>query len=295
MGFTMKSLCGFVAFIMLASSVQCQSSHDMPVMVGSTLVSGPLPYQVSIFSGSTHFCGGALISRQSVLTAASCFSAAQLNQPSTLGVLAASATAIAGDGISRNIFSIDTHPNYTIATRANDIAVVTLASAYDNSLTTVASLTLGTAAVPVQTSCSVSGWGGSTPTEQFSGQLRTLQVNIVDPAITCTPIYSENMEPFNFITESQVCTMPTNVGLGACTTDLGGPLVCNNLLSGILSWGLNCNSQNPTVFTNIVPFGSWVQITRTLREGQAGNGAERVVFSSLLFPILILLNSYLSS
>ncbi|XP_066262371.1 trypsin-like [Euwallacea similis] len=53
------------------------------------------------------------------------------------------------------------------------------------------------------------------------------------------------------IKPSQVCTLSTE-GIDACQGDSGGPLLCNDVLIGIISWGINCgNPLNPGVYTRV--------------------------------------------
>ncbi|KAK2499601.1 hypothetical protein MC885_012455 [Smutsia gigantea] len=48
-------------------------------------------------------------------------------------------------------------------------------------------------------------------------------------------------------------------------SDSGGPLVCDETLQGILSWGVYpCGSaQRPAVYTNLCKYVSWIE--RTIR------------------------------
>lgn len=48
-------------------------------------------------------------------------------------------------------------------------------------------------------------------------------------------------------------------GIDACQGDSGGPLICNNLLSGIVSYGYECALANyPGVYANVSYFNDWI-------------------------------------
>lgn len=59
------------------------------------------------------------------------------------------------------------------------------------------------------------------------------------------------------ITDASLCTY-TGVGMGMCQNDSGGPLVYNNELVGIISWGVACAQGKPDVYTRISSVFSWV-------------------------------------
>ena len=46
---------------------------------------------------------------------------------------------------------------------------------------------------------------------------------------------------------------------GACYQDVGGPLVCDGKLTGIISWVDGCAQEGyPTVFTNVENYADWI-------------------------------------
>ena len=41
--------------------------------------------------------------------------------------------------------------------------------------------------------------------------------------------------------------------------DYGGPLVCNNKLAGVMSWGpSDCNPNQPTVCSRVSVYKTWI-------------------------------------
>lgn len=61
--------------------------------------------------------------------------------------------------------------------------------------------------------------------------------------------------------ESNICTGPLEGGHSACSGDSGGPLAQNNVLVGIVSWGMMpCASEGaPAVFTDVRYFLDFIK------------------------------------
>lgn len=65
----------------------------------------------------------------------------------------------------------------------------------------------------------------------------------------------------NSVTDNMVCSGWLNVGgRGQCSGDGGGPLLHNNVVVGVSSWGYLCGQANyPDVNTRVSRFTSWIQ------------------------------------
>uniref|UniRef100_A0A2I3STD2 Kallikrein related peptidase 10 n=3 Tax=Homininae TaxID=207598 RepID=A0A2I3STD2_PANTR len=61
------------------------------------------------------------------------------------------------------------------------------------------------------------------------------------------------------VTNNMICA-GLDRGQDPCQSDSGGPLVCDETLQGILSWGVYpCGSaQHPAVYTQICKYMSWI-------------------------------------
>lgn len=79
-------------------------------------------------------------------------------------------------------------------------------------------------------------------------------------------------------------------GIDACQGDSGGPLMCNNKLSGIVSYGFECALANsPGVYANVSYFHDWlVQTNKSLDYTVFKNGAYRMAVVSCSLWLFVL-------
>ncbi|CAG9766752.1 unnamed protein product [Ceutorhynchus assimilis] len=204
------------------------------------------PYQVSILMYGEHSCGGSIITKDFILSAAHCFH--DESRVSQFGVRVGSSLRTSG-GQMFKVKKISSHPGFNYDTFDNDVAVLELAS----------SLTFGTGVQPIQLpSASTSfvngqnsvatGWGLTSD----NGDLATILQVVTVPLITttsCQNSYSYG----SAITPRMICA--GSAGKDSCTGDSGGPLVSNGVQLGIVSWGQICGAAaTPGVYTKITEF-----------------------------------------
>lgn len=61
----------------------------------------------------------------------------------------------------------------------------------------------------------------------------------------------------NPIGNTNVCAFNAP-GRAGCRADSGGPLVCNGVQYGVVSWGLPCATGVPDVFTSVPAYRRWI-------------------------------------
>merc|ERR1712136_621837 len=199
------------------------------IVGGSSAQRGSLPWQVSIQTWY-HFCGGTIIGKRWILTAAHCFTGGS----NGVKIVAGEHNLRYNDGSEQKIYVQRhfTHPQY---------------------------------GPEVRRMTSLSGWGSTRATYATRNSPSTLQVVTV-PLIsdaTCkrSKYYGSQ------ISYSMVCAGKLGVGgKDSCQGDSGGPLVkkVNGkwTVLGVVSWGYGCaRPDKPGVYTRVARFDKWIQDT----------------------------------
>ncbi|XP_014722328.1 kallikrein-12 isoform X1 [Equus asinus] len=209
------------------------------------------PWQVGLFLGTNLRCGGVLIDRRWVLTAAHCSSSRYWVRLGEHSLSRLDWT----EQIRRSGFSV-THPGYQGSGQSHDHDLRLLRLGSPVVLTkSVQPLPLPTTCAAAGTKCLVSGWGMTNQSwSPFPDQLQCLNVSIVSSA-ACRAVFPGR------ITDNMVCAggIP---GEDACQGDSGGPLVCGGVLQGLVSWGATepCGQKGiPGVYTNICKYVDWIR------------------------------------
>jgi len=225
--------------------------HDRsanPRIVGGEPASATqAPWQISLNSaswlGTSHICGGSLLGKRTVLTAAHCCDGGTTSSLSVkYGGL--DRTKLAN---TRKVTKITMHPSYSSSTIDNDYCVLAL-DADANEETNVKYIKLAQSSPPTGTKADLTGWGrtsgsgGALPTALMHAQFDILS------ASECNTKWGD----VNPVTKNMICAQ--NKAASGCNGDSGGPLVANGELVGVVSWGANgCPADTtvrPTVYAD---------------------------------------------
>ncbi|XP_074171685.1 kallikrein-7 [Rhinolophus sinicus] len=210
---------------------------------------GSHPWQVALLRGNELHCGGVLVNRMWVLTAAHC----KMNEYNV---------HMGGDQLSsRGSQKIRAtrsfvHPNYSTQTHVNDIMLVKLSRPARLS-SNVRKVNLPSRCEPPGTTCTVSGWGTTTsPDVTYPTQLMCTDVRLISSQ-ECKKVYKD------LLGKSMLCAGIPNSKTNACNGDSGGPLICNDTLQGLVSWGtFPCGQPNdPGVYTQVCKYVDWINQT----------------------------------
>ncbi|CAM4287549.1 unnamed protein product [Leuciscus chuanchicus] len=265
---TALSVAGLILLYIAGSLCQLDVCGRAPlnsrIVGGENATAGAWPWQVSIhLSNSSHNCGGTLITKDWVLSAAHCFESFVLSKV----VMYFGRLRQSGSNpymISRTASRIIRHPNYNDYTIDNDIALVQLSSSvtFSDYIKPVCLAATGSV-FSAGTESWVTGWGklqsGDT---QGSDVLQDLRIPIVSNSVCNNAYKGINAS----ITSNMICAGFLNVGgKSICPGDSGGPVLSRNsslwIQSGISSFTeRKCdNPKYPSVFARVSQYQTWIK------------------------------------
>ncbi|XP_040596396.1 trypsin-like isoform X2 [Mesocricetus auratus] len=220
------------------------TESDDTIIGSYTCKKNSVPYQVSLNAGY-HLCGGSLVSDQWVLTAAHCYKPQIQVRLGEFNI-----NEIEGGEQIINAGKIIPHPTYNNDTTDNDIMLIKLNSpAAINSY--VSTVSLPSSCPSIGTECLVSGWGDTVSI----GNLHCLNASILSDPV-CHTAYPHH------ITRNMFCVGFLDEEKDTCQYDSGGPVVCNEELQGVVSWGGSCGEKGkPGVYTRVCNYLDWIQRT----------------------------------
>ncbi|XP_066528449.1 trypsin-like [Hoplias malabaricus] len=241
----------------LLAPPDCQDVVHARVVGGYTPSPNPVKYIVSLQSSKgQHFCGGSLVHKYWVLTAAHC----------NMGV--DEMMIVAGDyalGVYEGMeqyskpHALIPHPLYNRSTNNADIMLIKLrVPIVLNKFVSLAPLPRQNKGVMPGRMCRVSGWGSTSHSgSHIPPTLHTAKLPIISTA-KCN-----SSESFNGnITFNMICAGYSTGGKNACKGDSGGPLVCDERVYGLASWGNGCgDAKFPGVYTAVSRFRRWIDRT----------------------------------
>lgn len=267
------SLAGLLAASALAAPAHAADKAPgeivRPQIIGGVdVANGKFPFMVTVqlklLGGANaydnHWCGGSLISRWLVLTAAHCvagFEAADFS-------VVAGRTALKNDaqGVKAEVASAYVHPKYLAGDGGYDVAVLILKAPIDK-IKPVALVSAGTDALERPgTQLTNIGWGNTIQQNPFPpggngtrqpNRLQEVQLPVVSYA-ECEYAYRNS----NMLASAALDLCAGRTGKDACQGDSGGPLFVtlpgekNFLQVGVVSRGAGCGATGyPGVFTRV--------------------------------------------
>ncbi|XP_077435935.1 granzyme B-like isoform X2 [Vanacampus margaritifer] len=234
--------------------------HFVPEATGSSIVGGKVakahskPYMASLQVRGGHVCGGILIRKDFVLTAAHC-------KYEALTVILGAHNISKQEKSQQRIKVAKFYPHSKYDGKYNnDIMLLKLErDAQLNSYVKVIALPKkNEKKIPANTSCTSAGWGqivGGSKGGPTSDVLKEATEK-TESNFKCKQIWQDY-----FQSDHMICTRPDKKG-GVCWGDSGGPLICKGKPQGITAFVYqdDCSDRkHPHVFTKIHHFLPWIQ------------------------------------
>lgn len=237
---------------------------------------GEFPWMVAILKEeavgnkklNVYQCGGSLIHKQAILTAAHCV---QGKQPSELKIRAGEWDTQTKNEIyphqDRSVMNIVVHDKYYPGAYYNDFAILILSEPVeikDN---------VDVACLPERNDvfdgsrCFASGWGRDVfgQEAQYQVILKKVELPMVPRNKCQDDLRKTRLGKYFVLHETFVCA-GGEAGKDTCNGDGGSPLVCPSkndptryLQAGIVAWGIGCGEDGtPGVYANVASARDWI-------------------------------------
>ncbi|KYN03322.1 PREDICTED: chymotrypsin-1-like [Cyphomyrmex costatus] len=245
--------------IPLFTILHCASTQLEERIVGGKLACpGEIPYQISLQFGSKYLCGGVIIDKCHVLTAAHCVFGLNIS----LFSVNVGATDVRKPHSKHQVQSIYIHEKYnpfTSPVSMHDIALIKLQSPLKFSyLVSSVNLPEQNQTVEAGSVAVVSGYGMISPEGNVTTWLYVVD-NIITNETYCRETY-ENEFNVSIDYNTQICANHPTIQKGSCAGDSGGPLTVNGELIGLVSFGVGIctNVKYPDIYTRVPSYIDWI-------------------------------------
>jgi len=233
------------------------------IVGGKDAAQGSLPWSVTIQNSWRHDCGGTIIGKRWILTAAHCFPPGGKNEKVVVGEH--NLRHNDGNEQSFRISRVYPHPHYNPRNFDNDICLLKLSKdlRFDRYTQPACLPKRANKERDYRTGdiVTVSGWGRLREWGHAPNTLQMIRVPLISTQ-TCNNwnVYSGK------ILTSMFCAGKLSGSIDSCSGDSGGPLMKKVdgrwTVLGVVSWGNGCAKVNkPGVYASVVNFEKWIKET----------------------------------
>lgn len=257
------AVCAAIVCACAAPALAVKPDRSPRIVGGTTASISDWPYTVALAtSGGEQFCGGSLIGRRTVLTAAHCVTNnnGDPEDPSDWFVVAGRTNLTLPGGQVTTVDLNNVHPWYDAPSTSYDMALLTLSDPISTSVISNQDLIAvdnGSAPWDVGTRVFSAGWGNTVSGDDNSGsanQLKQVGLDVLsdDDCLAAS---------FGFNGASQICAGDGDFNSNdTCQGDSGGPLVesgedvggstpADDILIGVVSFGEGCADGKPAAYS----------------------------------------------
>jgi len=233
------------------------------IVNGVEAIAHEFPFMAVLLNRNRQFCGGSLVDKKHILTAAHCVAHMSKYDVQNLRVRLGDHNIHQDNEathVEKRVKRVIRHKGFSSSTLWNDVAILTLEDDVDfnNNIQPIC-LAKGSQSY-VDNIVTVAGWGTLKEGGKQPSKLMKVDVKVWTND-KCKSSYGSNAP--GGITEHMLCASDTN--RDSCSGDSGGPLFdcpwggrCTQM--GIVSWGIGCaKPQYPGVYTRVTEMLDWIQ------------------------------------
>jgi secreted trypsin-like serine protease len=231
-------------------------SQETNIIGGNNTTVENNPWQISIQRNGSHWCGGSILTKEWILTAAHCLNDVPLNQLDVAAGITDRTDNINGQYI--NVAQVIIHPDYDPATSNNDVALIRLDVPLNfNARVLPIKLTNSLSHSYIGQTARVTGWGNTLDGTNPSPSIVLQELEM--PIISNTQANNINTGS-TLVNNNMIALYQPDSGVSR--GDSGGPLTLASngirYLVGCSSWGEFPKAEKPTIYTKLFNYISWI-------------------------------------